>query len=238
MDRVVNKTPARIAAMFDAIAGRYDVLNSVLTLGFDAKWRERAVQSLRLTGSETVLDLCTGTADVSVALMKRSPAAARVIGIDFSTEMLRKGLQKCNAEDISSRVHLLRADATLVPLPTSSVDAVTVAFGIRNVEDMDGALKEMCRVTRPGGRVAILAFGMPKIPGVRACYGFYFRRVLPLIGRIVSGHDSADTYLPAAVTEFPTGADFCRHLENAGFCEVKATCLHFGILYLYEGVGT
>jgi len=238
MDRIVNKTPARIAAMFDAIAERYDVLNSVLTLGFDARWRMRAVQSLRLTGSETVLDLCTGTADVSVALTRRFPCAARVIGIDFSTEMLRKGLQKCNAMDLSRRVHLLRADATQLPLPANSVDAVTVAFGIRNVEDMDGALQEIYRVTRPKGRIAILEFGTPRIPGVRDCYAFYFRRVLPFIGRIVSGHDSAYTYLPASVADFPSGASFCRRLESGGFCEVKATSLHFGILYLYEGVRT
>mgnify|MGYP002031174114 CR=1 FL=1 len=222
--------------MFDAIAERYDVLNSVLTLGFDARWRMRAVQSLRLTGTETVLDLCTGTADVSVALARRTPGAARVIGLDFSTEMLRKGIQKCNAMDLSRRVHLLRADATQVPLPANSVDAVTVAFGIRNVEDMDGALQEIYRVTRPGARVAILEFGMPRIPGVRDCYAFYFRRVLPFIGRIVSGHDSAYTYLPASVTDFPSGARFCRRLESVGFCEVKATSLHFGILYLYEAV--
>ena len=236
MDRVIDKKPARIAGMFDAIAEHYDSLNRVLSAGFDRRWRTKAVRSLKLTGTETVLDLCTGTADMAIALSHGVPAAARVFGFDFAAEMLRFGVRKLAVTRLSGQVHLFRADATQVPLPSASVDAATIAFGIRNVENPSRTLLELHRVVRPGGRIAILEFGMPEVLGIREAYSWYFRRVLPWLGRLASGHDSAYSYLPASVSEFPSGRLFCRLMDDAGFIQTHANSLQFGIVYLYEAV--
>jgi len=236
MDRVIDKAPERIAGMFDAIAGRYDSLNRFLSVGFDRRWRRRMVSSLGLTETQTVLDLCTGTADVAIALCKAEPSCRRVIGVDFSTEMLRQGQNKLNTQGLISKVHLLRADGTAVPLPSDSVDAATIAFGIRNIQNPMHALLEIRRVIRPGGRLVILEFGMPSILGIRALYRWYFRRVLPWFGRLASGHDSAYSYLPRSVGEFPSGLAFCQLMQDAGFIKTRAHMLQFGIVYLYEGV--
>ena len=236
MDRVINKAPDRIAGMFDAIAGHYDSLNRFLSVGFDRRWRRRMVRSLGLTDTQTVLDLCTGTADVAIALCQADPACRRVIGVDFSTEMLRHGQNKLNTQDLIGKVHLLRADGTAIPLPSGSVDAATIAFGIRNIQNPVDALLEIRRVVRPGGRLVILEFGMPSMPGIRTLYRWYFRRVLPWFGRLASGHDSAYSYLPRSVGEFPSGLAFCQLMQDAGFIETRAHILQFGIVYLYEGV--
>ena len=175
MDRVIDKTPHRIAAMFDAIAGRYDLLNHLLSGGLDWWWRARAARALRLTGDERVLDLCTGTADLAIALSRRGGGAARVVGVDFAARMLDQAAGKLRARGLCGRVSLVRADAMHVPLPVASVDAATIAFGIRNVEDPRRTLAELHRVVRPGGRIAILEFGMPTLPGLGPLYRWYFR---------------------------------------------------------------
>lgn len=236
MGRVVNKAPDRIAGMFDAIAGHYDSLNRFLSVGFDRRWRRRMVRSLGLTGTQTVLDLCTGTADVAIALCETQHLSHRVIGVDFSAEMLKHGQKKLNTQNLLTKVHLLRADGTAIPLPPGSVDAVTIAFGIRNIQNPMRALLEIRRVVRPGGRLAILEFGMPSMPGIRTLYRWYFRRVLPWFGRLASGHDSAYSYLPQSVGEFPSGLAFCQMMQEAGFIGIRAHMLQFGIVYLYEGV--
>ena len=230
----VDKRPDRIAAMFDAIARRYDLLNRVLSAGLDQRWRARAVRSLGLTGRETVVDLCTGTADLAIALAGGAGGAARVVGIDFAGEMLRLGRAKLLRSGLGRRVTLVRADATRAPLAAGTADAATVAFGIRNVEEPRRALSEMHRLVRPGGRIAILEFGMPRLPVVGAAYGWYFRRVLPRLGSAVSGHGSAYAYLPASVGAFLGPAAFCRLLEEAGFRDARAVPLQLGIVYLYE----
>ena len=231
---MIDKAPRRIAGMFDAIAARYDFLNHFLSAGLDRRWRVRAVSSLRLTGRERVLDLCTGTADVAIALVRGRRSASTVIGVDFSSEMLRHGNAKLGARGLLGRIRLLRGDAMRVPMPNAAADAATIAFGIRNVEDPCRALAELYRVVRPGGRIAILEFGAPQILGLRSLYAWYFRRVLPWLGRVVSGHDSAYTYLPESVGEFPIGADFCALLDKAGFQQTRAVPLQLGIVYLYE----
>ena len=236
MDRVIDKTPDRIAGMFNAIAWRYDAVNRLISAGFDRRWRRKAVRSLSLTGTETVLDLCTGTADVAIALSRGVPAAGRVVGVDFAAEMIRCGVRKLETMRLSRQVPLLRADATQVPLPAASVDAATIAFGIRNVEDPSRALSELHRVVRPGGRIAILEFGLPEVLGIRGIYAWYFGRVLPWLGRLASGHDSAYSYLPASVGEFPSGTSFCRLMDDAGFVQTRANGLQLGIVYLYEAV--
>ena len=230
----VERQADRIAAMFDAIARRYDLLNRVLSAGFDQRWRARAVRSLDLTGRETVVDFCTGTAELAAALARGRAGAARVVGIDFAGEMLRLGRAKLLRAGLDGRVSLVRADATRAPLADGAVDAATAAFGIRNVEEPERALAEMHRLVRPGGRIAILEFGMPRLPVLGAVYRWYFRRVLPRLGRAVSGHGSAYTYLPASVGAFHGPDAFCRLLEEAGFRHARAVPLQFGIVQLYE----
>lgn len=226
-----TKDPARIAGMFDAIAARYDFLNHLLSAGLDRRWRARALDSLELTGSEILLDVCTGTADVAIAAAARAPA--RIVGVDFAPAMLARGLAKVRRAGLDRRIALVRGDATRVPLRAASVDAVTVAFGIRNVIDPAAALREMRRVLRLDGRLAILEFGEPRVPGLRAAYLWYFRHVLPRIGRLVSRHENAYSYLPASVGTFPSPNQFVRVLRDAGFSDVTAVPLSFGIVYLY-----
>jgi len=164
------KEPDRIAGMFDAIAGHYDLLNRVLSGGLDQWWRAKAVRALRLTGRETLLDLCTGTADVALAATRGANGAARVVGIDFSHEMLRLGLAKVHRRGVWPRVGLVRGDAARVPLADNSVDAAAIAFGIRNVQQPELACRELARVVRRGGRLAVLEFGLPRAGAWRAAY--------------------------------------------------------------------
>jgi len=229
----IDKRPTRVAAMFDAIASRYDLLNRVLSAGVDGRWRARAVRSLRLTGRESLVDVCTGTADVALAAVDAASGAAQVVGVDFSGEMLRLGARKVAARGRAGRVLLARGDATCLPLRTASVDAATVAFGIRNVERPERGLAEMHRVLRPGGRLAILEFSIPSSALVRAFYLPYFRHVLPRVGRIVSGHGSAYTYLPASVRSFIAPGTMLGLLSGCGFREATATPLTLGIVTLY-----
>jgi len=228
-----SKSPDRIAGMFDAIADRYDFLNHLLSAGIDRRWRRIAIRSLRLTGSERVLDICTGTADLAIAAHGARPGARRVVGVDFAGAMLRVGQQKLTSSSVGRGVTLVRGDATRVPIASHAVDAVTIAFGIRNVEDTYAAVDEMARVLKPGGRCAILEFAIPRTPVVRAAYLWYFNRVLPRIGRMVSRHHAAYAYLPASVGAFASPVEFVKILQQRGFQDVAAAPLTFGIVYLY-----
>lgn len=219
--------------MFDAIAGKYDFLNHLLSAGIDRRWRKRAVRSLALTGSERVLDLCTGTADLAIAACDASPSARQVVGIDFAGAMLKIGLDKLRARHLEPAITLARGDATRIPLPDCSVDAVTIGFGIRNVEDTAAACREIHRVLTMRGRLAILEFAVPTLPLIRSLYAWYFNRVLPAIGKVISRHNAAYGYLPASVGAFASPGEFVNLLRNHGFDEVHASPLTFGIVYLY-----
>jgi demethylmenaquinone methyltransferase/2-methoxy-6-polyprenyl-1,4-benzoquinol methylase len=231
----LSKSPRRIAAMFDAIAGRYDFLNWVLSAGIDRRWRRRAIRALALTGRERVLDLCTGTADLAVAARTAHPPAARVIGVDFADQMLRVASRKLRRRALGDSIALVRGDATRTPLADRSVDAVTIAFGIRNVDDVAAACEEMRRVLKPGGRLAILEFGIPSGRPWRAIYLWYFERILPRVGALVSRHDQAYAYLPASVGAFASSQEFVTILRQHGFLDVAAVPLTFGIVFLYTG---
>jgi demethylmenaquinone methyltransferase/2-methoxy-6-polyprenyl-1,4-benzoquinol methylase len=232
MTAAPDKTPSRIAGMFDSIAPRYDLLNRVLSLGLDQRWRQRAVSELQLRDGVRILDLCTGTADLALAILARQPGAS-VVGVDFAGAMLTRGLEKVRAAGLEPRIHLVRGDATRIPLGDGTGDGATIGFGIRNVAEPERALAELSRVLRPGARLAILEFGQPRIPGIRTLYSWYFRYVLPAIGRTVSHHQSAYSYLPASVGTFPPPHEFLRTIERHGFVDVRAVPLTVGIVYLY-----
>lgn len=228
---MIDKRPEQIARMFDQIAWRYDRLNHLLSAGIDRRWRRRAIRELQLTGRERVLDVCTGTADLAIAAA--GGGAASVVGIDFAGAMLAIGRDKVQRASLSHRLHLARADAMRIPLADGSVDAATIAFGIRNVAEPIRACAECYRVLRPGGRLAILEFGMPMLPVFRQLYGWYFRALLPRLGRLISRHHEAYDYLPASVSEFPSGEAFVKVLRQAGFADVRAVPLTFGTVFLY-----
>ena len=232
MTNVPDKTPAKISGMFDSIAPRYDLLNRTLSAGLDQKWRRRAVEELRLPASARVIDLCTGTADVALAIADRHRDAS-VVGVDFSGAMLAIGLRKVRGAGLERRIRLVRGDAAVIPVASDSCDGATIAFGIRNVAQPERALAELGRVLRPGAKLAILEFGQPRIPGIRTLYLWYFKYLLPLIGRLVSHHQSAYSYLPASVGAFPAPPEFARTIERHGFVSVEASPLTFGIVYLY-----
>jgi demethylmenaquinone methyltransferase/2-methoxy-6-polyprenyl-1,4-benzoquinol methylase len=231
----LDKSARRIAGMFDAIAPRYDLLNTVLSAGLDRYWRRRAIASLALSGREALLDVCTGTGDLAIAAARARRGAKSVLGLDFAGAMLARGREKVAAASLPSRVRLVRGDATALPLPANSVDRATIAFGMRNVSAPEVACTELLRVLRPQGRIAILEFGLPVVPAVRPLYLWYFRTVLPRIGRAVSRHDAAYSYLPASVSAFPWGDAFAQLLRTQGFNKVEARPLSFGIVYLYTG---
>jgi demethylmenaquinone methyltransferase/2-methoxy-6-polyprenyl-1,4-benzoquinol methylase len=219
--------------MFDAIADRYDLLNHLLSAGIDRSWRRRAIQALSLSGGERVLDLCTGTADLAVAARTAGPGAARVVGVDLAEAMLRVGRAKLLRQHLNDTVLLVRGDATRIPVADRSVDAVTIAFGIRNVERPEAACLEMHRVLRPGGTLAVLEFAIPTTPVVRAGYLAYFRYVLPRVGKLISRHSTAYGYLPASVDAFASPDEFVKVLRQSGFTDVRAVPLTFGIVLLY-----
>ena len=221
--------------MFDAIADRYDLLNHLLSAGIDRRWRKRAIRALSLTGGERMLDLCAGTADLAIAAIRAEPPAARVVGVDFAPAMLRVGQKKISQAGLSDRIALVRGDATRVPLADGAVDAITIGFGIRNVENTSTACDELSRVLASGGRLAILEFAIPTTPGVRMLYLWYFNHVLPLIGRVISRHKAAYGYLPASVGAFSLPDEFVTILRQHGFVDVAATRLTFGIVVLYTG---
>jgi demethylmenaquinone methyltransferase/2-methoxy-6-polyprenyl-1,4-benzoquinol methylase len=229
-----DKSPDRIASMFDAIAPRYDLINHVLTAGIDRRWRATAIRALGLTGREVLLDVCTGTADVALE-GRMAGAAGRVVGVDFAGKMLALGRDKVNRAGERQRIALIRGDAARLPVRCGSVDAATVAFGIRNVQQPDDACAEMARALKPGGRLAILEFGVPRIPGIRTLYLWYFKGLLPVVGRLLSRHTRAYSYLPASVHAFPPPEEFMATLRAAGFQDVRAVPLTFGIVYLYTG---
>lgn len=219
--------------MFDRIAPRYDLLNRLLSAGTDRRWRRAAVDLLDAPQGARVLDLCTGTADLLIEALGRD-TARRGMGVDLSTEMLRRGTAKLARRGLGSRAALVAGDAERLPLRDALFDGALVAFGIRNVGDPAAALAEIRRVLRPGGRLVVLEFSTP--PGLLGVlYQVYFRCLLPRIGAWVSGDASAYAYLPASVARFPTPDAFAALLERAGFRGVRSRPLSAGIAHLHRG---
>lgn len=204
--------------MFGAIAPRYDLLNHLLSLNLDRVWRRRTVDTLLEAGNAAgvYLDACAGTLDLACELTRRPGFRGRVIACDFSLPMLERGAGKRGGLPVAP----VCADALRLPLADRSVDGATVGFGVRNLSSLDAGLRELARVLRPGAPLVILEFTTPRAQPMRGLYLLYFRRVLPLIGRVVSRHDTAYSYLPASVLEFPAPAELAERIAGAGFTEV------------------
>lgn len=221
----------QVADMFDNIAGKYDFLNHFLSLGIDKGWRKKAIKSLAEIEPKQILDVATGTGDLAIAAMQLKPES--IIGVDISTGMMEVGKQKLKEQGLDNTITLKYGDSEALPFDGDSFDAITCAYGVRNFENLEAGLKEMNRVLRSGGRVAILEFSHPRQFPVKQGYQFYFKYILPLLGKIVSKHSRAYTYLPESVKVFPEGQQFCRILESCGFKGVKAKPLTFGVTTLY-----
>lgn len=217
--------------MFDAIAGRYDLLNRIISLGLDQGWRRRAVESLELDGrTSTVLDLATGTADLALAIARALDA--RVIGIDPSQGMLEVGRRKVREAGLTERIDLRVGDAQALDLEDRSVDGVTIAFGIRNVPDRSRALREMARVTRPGGRIAILELSEPRRGVMGKLAQIHIRGVVPWLGSVLSGA-SEYRYLQRSIAAFPPPEEFAEQMREAGLSVLRIEPLTFGVVCLY-----
>lgn len=218
--------------MFNAIAGKYDFLNRVLSLGIDVGWRKKTVRSVARYQPRLVLDVATGTADLAMALAKGCPGA-QVEGADISAGMLDVGRQKVAQRGLANRVQLILGDGEMLPFEDNRFDAVTVAFGVRNFENLQAGLVDMLRVLKPGAPLAVLEFSQPTRQPFRAFYFFYFKHILPRIGKWVSRDSAAYTYLPASVEAFPYGQAFLDELSKAGYRKGYARPLTFGIATLY-----
>jgi demethylmenaquinone methyltransferase/2-methoxy-6-polyprenyl-1,4-benzoquinol methylase len=231
----VDKSEARVRRMFGEIAGRYDFLNHLLSLGADVYWRWRTVRKVPPTGDAPVLDLCTGTGDLALAYSRATAGRTPVVGADFCHPMLVIGRGKARQMQ-AEQVTFVEADAQHLPFPDNAFQIVSVAFGLRNVTDTDQGLREMLRVCRPGGRVAVLEFSMPAWQPFRAVYQWYFKHVLPRIGQAVARNaESAYNYLPESVGEFPSGESLAERMRAAGASGVRYYPLTLGVATLYVG---
>jgi demethylmenaquinone methyltransferase/2-methoxy-6-polyprenyl-1,4-benzoquinol methylase len=236
MPAAVDKSPERVRRMFGQIAGRYDFLNHLLSLGVDRYWRWRTVRRVPPRGELPILDVCTGTGDLALAYDRAARGAVNIVAADFCHEMLEIGRRKSAKAGAAGRITFLEADAQRLPLPSNEFQIVSVAFGLRNVADTDRGLAEMVRVAAPGGRVAVLEFSSPTWQPFKSIYGWYFRRVLPRIGQLVSRNASAAyEYLPQSVGEFPQGEALAERMRTAGLVEVRCYPLTLGIATLYVG---
>lgn len=221
--------------MFTAISPTYDVLNRVLSLGIDTYWRRQVASFLPKKSEIRLLDLATGTGDQLITLMKKERKIISAVGLDPSEGMLRIGKNKLLKTSFQHRVKMLHGDALSIPLKDNSIDCITLSFGIRNVVDVDKALAECYRVLSPGGRLLILEFSIPENPWVQKGHFFYLNKVLPKIGKVVSSHPEAYTYLPETIQAFPHGKAFCDILSKNQFIHVTAHPLTFGVTTVYIG---
>lgn len=224
----------QVAEMFNRISGKYDFLNHFLSAGIDKSWRKKAIASLKTVQPKQILDIATGTGDMAIASLVLQPDC--IHGVDISEGMLKVGIEKMKEKGLEDKVKLQLGDSEHLPYEEQSFDAITCAYGVRNFENLEKGLTEMFRVLKPGGKIAILEFSKPKKFPVKQFYSFYFRYILPWLGKIVSKDNTAYTYLPESVAVFPEGKDFCDILERIGFQEVKNKPLTFGITTLYNAV--
>lgn len=224
----------QVAQMFNNIAHRYDFLNHFLSLGIDTIWRKKAIACLKQENPKLLLDIATGTGDLAITVNKiLNPD--KIIGIDISEGMLSLGRLKINKMNLQQKIQLISGDSENIPFKENYFDAATVAFGVRNFENLDKGLAEINRVLKTGGSLVVLEFSKPKMFPIKQIYNFYFNQILPGIGKIISKDTRAYSYLPESVQAFPDGNDFIKHLQKAGFKHTYYKTLMFGIASIYYG---
>lgn len=221
-----------VRGMFNDIAPTYDRLNHILSLDIDRLWRKRVVQIVRKLGAKYIMDMATGTGDLAIALAKNIEGST-IYGADFSSEMLAVAKQKIEALGLTERISLTECNAEDIPLDDEAVDAATVAFGVRNFENQGKALTEMRRTIRRGGHLVVLEFSNPRFALVRWCYRLYSHYILPAIGRLVSKHATAYTYLPDSIDKFASPEAFTALLKEVGFDHIERKSLSLGIAHIY-----
>jgi len=221
----------QVATMFNNISGKYDLLNHTLSMGIDVRWRKKAIRMLEPYKPKSLLDIATGTGDFALEAASLQPD--EIVGIDISEGMLEIGRRKVNEKGMGDKVCLLKGDSEKIQFEDNKFDAVIVAFGVRNFENLTKGLSEMFRVLKPGGHAVIIEFSKPEKFPVKQLYSFYFKLILPRIGRLVSQDSTAYSYLPESVDAFPYGKGFISVLESVGYKETKCIPLTFGISSIY-----
>lgn len=221
----------QVEQMFDSISSRYDFLNRFLSAGIDRAWRKKVRKHLSAMEHKYILDVATGTGDLAIELTKIPETM--IVGVDISNGMLDQGRVKITTRELSDRISLVQADSENLPFSNNDFDAATVAFGVRNFENLDKGLQEIYRVIKPGGHILVLEFSKPRVFAVKQGYAFYFKYILPKVGRWLSGSKNAYAYLPQSVAAFPEGKAFIEHLVAADFKNASSHPLTFGICSLY-----
>lgn len=224
----------QIAEMFDNVSPKYDFLNHLLSGGIDFWWRKKAISYLRAEKPQLILDIATGTGDLAIEAVKQLKPQ-KVIGVDISEGMLSFGREKMKKLGLEKTIELQTGDSEKLLFDNNTFDAVIVSFGVRNFENLEKGLTDMCRVTKSGGTCVVMEFSNPKTPVIKQLYGFYSGTILPFIGKLISPDSSAYNYLPESVKAFPEGNDFLRVFEKAGFSQTKCIPLTFGTCSIYIG---
>jgi demethylmenaquinone methyltransferase/2-methoxy-6-polyprenyl-1,4-benzoquinol methylase len=224
----------QVEEMFDQISYRYDLLNRLLSMGIDISWRKKAIRELKDLQPKYILDVATGTADFAIEALSLNPI--KITGIDLSEGMLSKGREKLKDKNIDDKITLVKGDSEFLPFDSDTYDAATVAFGVRNFENLGKGLSEIARVLKPNAKLVVLEFSKPSKFPVKQLYNFYFKNILPFWGRLLTKHKTAYTYLPASVQAFPEGEQFLTILKNSGFKTVIEKRLSFGICSIYIGI--
>ena len=226
----------QIQAMFNAVAPKYDFLNRLLSVGFDRHWRRAAVSEFQSFGNKAFLDVATGTADIALEFGKKYPKPSQIVGMDFSLSMLKLGNKKISTNKLCKAITLIPGSAENIPFKAQSFDGVITSFGVRNFIDAKQGLREMYRILKPNGKIVVLEFSFPKNTILQWLYRYYFEKILPITGRVISGHKIAYSYLPSSVVNFPQGETFKKMLECSGFKNVSLKPLTLGIVTLYKGI--
>ena len=224
---------AQVKEMFNNIASKYDFLNRFLSLGVDQSWRRKAIASMKVDNTSKVIDVATGTADLAIAIEKKYHPA-KIIGLDLSDQMLVYGRKKIAKQQLEDKIELVEGDSENLPFESNTFDAASVAYGVRNFEDLDQGLREINRTLKTGGQLMVLEFSKPGFP-IKQLFDIYFKYLLPLIGKITSKDQRAYSYLYESVQSFPDGEDFVDRLEAAGFKNCECKRLTFGISSIYLG---
>lgn len=224
----------QVEQMFDNISGKYDLLNRILSMGIDVRWRKKVVKSVKKANPKTVLDIATGTGDLAIQIAKSTQA--QITGFDLSAGMLEVGRKKVAKEKLDDRIEMIQGDAEKMPFEDNSFDVITVAFGVRNFENLKKGLDEIYRVLKPGGKFIILEFSQPESFPMKQLYAFYSKNILPKIGKQISKDESAYTYLPDSVKAFPYGEEMKKILKNSNFSKSSDKKLTFGIASIYESL--